>query len=67
MSGGGYGNHDKDGKPSAPDGPVHGNKPNKPQGNDGASDTQSQTTPDAYPDSDGGKPDYGSPKRDKDD
>ena len=67
MSGGGYGNHDKDGenkgKPNAPDGPVQGNKPNKPQGPDGGSDTQSTTTPDAYPDSDGGKPDYGSPKR----
>ena len=55
MSGSGYGNHEQeDGKPA---------KPNKPQGPDGGKDNQSSTTPDAYPDDDGGKPDYGSPHK----
>ena len=63
MSGSGYGNHAQGEKPDAPEGPTKPITPNKPQGPDGAADTQSTTTPDAYPDDDGGKPDYGSPHR----
>lgn len=67
MSGSGYGNHEQDGKPEAPDGPKTGNVPNKPEGRDAATENQGETTPDAYPDSDGGKPDYGSPHRKSED
>ena len=63
MSGSGYGNHEQGGKPEAPKGPKAGNAANKPEGHDGGKENQSQTTPDSYPDSDGGKPDYGSPHR----
>ncbi len=67
MSGSGYGNHDQDDKPQAPSGPKDRGTPNKPQGPDGGKDNQSETTPAAYPDDDGGKPDYGSPHRKSED
>ncbi len=67
MSGGtgaGYGNHEQgDELPEPPPGPEAGDAPNKPEGQSGGKTNQSETSPDAYPYDDGGKPDYGSPHR----
>ncbi|WP_420605786.1 hypothetical protein [Novosphingopyxis sp.] len=63
-TGAGYGNHEQGAElPDAPPGPEAGNTPNKPEGHEGGQANRSATSPKAYPDDDGGKPDYGSPDR----
>jgi hypothetical protein len=52
-----------DRQPNKPGGDFTRDGAMRKPGDEQAVENQSTTTPDKYPDDDGGKPDYGSPKR----